>query len=191
MSGPGGSNEGKVRSSTISRVLKRIATVAPLVAVAFLLIRAIFFPSSNENSDVDPGLLGWLLGAGFVTIVIIFYWVILDNLGALDEDFLEEWMVRPIDRLINIGDENWKWDDAEWRSIATSKVVDYDDYLDSEEWAKKRTYLLKKVGYKCQNCSSRRNLQVHHLTYKRVGRERTTDLQVLCRNCHEIEHDIY
>jgi hypothetical protein len=33
-------------------------------------------------------------------------------------------------------------------------------------------------------------LQVHHLNYKRLGREKDRDLKVLCRRCHEFDHGI-
>ena len=31
-------------------------------------------------------------------------------------------------------------------------------------------------------------LDVHHLTYERLGREKDEDLRVLCRACHGDEH---
>jgi 5-methylcytosine-specific restriction endonuclease McrA len=33
-----------------------------------------------------------------------------------------------------------------------------------------------------------RAVEVHHLTYERLGEERLTDLVALCRSCHEREH---
>lgn len=63
-------------------------------------------------------------------------------------------------------------------------------YLQSPIWKAKRLTILEDRGYKCENCQSRRSLQVHHLTYVRVGKELPEDLRLLCRNCHEKVHGI-
>ena len=47
---------------------------------------------------------------------------------------------------------------------------------------------LNAVGHRCENCDERSSLQVHHLTYARLGREIDEDLVVLCRMCHANEH---
>lgn len=31
-------------------------------------------------------------------------------------------------------------------------------------------------------------LEIHHLTYDRVGNEKSSDLQVLCSKCHKLKH---
>ena len=49
--------------------------------------------------------------------------------------------------------------------------------------------VLKKAGHKCSICGETENLNVHHLTYARVGCEKLSDLEVLCRGCHENEHE--
>lgn len=43
-------------------------------------------------------------------------------------------------------------------------------------------------GAFCKICGSTRNLQVHHKTYAREGRERLNDLVVLCKRCHNRQH---
>ena len=42
---------------------------------------------------------------------------------------------------------------------------------------------MKRAGYKCRKCGSRAT-QVHHETYKRIGRERLSDLTAVCGGCH-------
>jgi hypothetical protein len=42
--------------------------------------------------------------------------------------------------------------------------------------------------YRCQRCQARQDLQVHHKTYERLGRERDDDLEVLCDSCHHGHH---
>ena len=40
----------------------------------------------------------------------------------------------------------------------------------------------------CEACGYSRKLQVHHKTYERLGKERNSDLVLLCRDCHESLH---
>jgi 5-methylcytosine-specific restriction endonuclease McrA len=69
----------------------------------------------------------------------------------------------------------------------------YRHYLQSRRWKAKRKKKLKKVGYRCESCGVVQQkgvtLDVHHLSYKRVTKERLSDLQVLCRGCHEKHHN--
>ncbi len=45
-----------------------------------------------------------------------------------------------------------------------------------------------RVGPRCQACGGAERLEVHHLTYERLGYERLTDLMVLCHACHAEAH---
>jgi hypothetical protein len=69
-------------------------------------------------------------------------------------------------------------------SISTGYAV----YLQSAEWRAKRAEKLAEVGHRCQGCPETDRLEVHHLTYERVGHERMGDLMVLCHWCHSAEH---
>jgi 5-methylcytosine-specific restriction endonuclease McrA len=66
----------------------------------------------------------------------------------------------------------------------------YDAYLRSQRWRDFRALALELANYTCEHCgaSERTNrllvLDVHHKTYTRLGRERTSDVDVLCRPCH-------
>lgn len=64
----------------------------------------------------------------------------------------------------------------------------YEDYLRSPWWLERRNRSLRLAEYRCQQCNAKRDLQVHHLTYERLGFEEDSDLEVLCRGCHEGEH---
>jgi len=64
---------------------------------------------------------------------------------------------------------------------------DYQAYLRTQAWQSKRKAALKRAGYKCQKCSDKYRLDVHHKTYERLGFERPDDLLVLCHKCHEEE----
>jgi hypothetical protein len=41
---------------------------------------------------------------------------------------------------------------------------------------------------RCEICTSGRSLQVHHLSYERLGHERDEDLVVVCELCHRAIH---
>lgn len=62
----------------------------------------------------------------------------------------------------------------------------YELYLKSEKWKQIRIRKFKQVGRKCEVCGSKKNLQCHHLNYERLGKERLSDLQILCTDCHAI-----
>jgi 5-methylcytosine-specific restriction endonuclease McrA len=69
--------------------------------------------------------------------------------------------------------------------------MNYSQYLNSFHWRDLRDAKLHSVNDRCEKCHRRSNLQVHHLTYERLGHERLTDLQVLCESCHEKAHNLF
>lgn len=63
----------------------------------------------------------------------------------------------------------------------------YEAVLRSEWWTKTvRPKILERAGGRCEYCGKSAELQVHHLTYKRLGEERPSDVMALCERCHEI-----
>jgi 5-methylcytosine-specific restriction endonuclease McrA len=66
----------------------------------------------------------------------------------------------------------------------------HSSYIASKEWQYLRTRILQSRGGKCEVCGVKHRLQVHHLTYERLGNERDEDLKVLCWACHEREHGL-
>jgi 5-methylcytosine-specific restriction endonuclease McrA len=72
------------------------------------------------------------------------------------------------------------------RSTRKWKKTPYSKYLASEHWQNLRSTYLPKAS--CAGCNSRADLELHHIHYSRVGAERTGDLTVLCRPCHEKLH---
>ena len=70
----------------------------------------------------------------------------------------------------------------------TQPPPDYDRYIRSKTWQKKREQLLDHHGRACVLCGSTEHLHVHHLHYQTVGAERPEDVAVCCRRCHFIEH---
>ena len=65
---------------------------------------------------------------------------------------------------------------------------DYRKYLNSGTWKATREKAIKKSHALCTICGASKKIVVHHKTYKRIGRERLPDLQVLCHVCHVNKH---
>ena len=69
-------------------------------------------------------------------------------------------------------------------------LVTYDEYLTTTSWMCRAMQAKDRANWHCQTpgCLSEGPLEVHHLTYARVGRERPDDLVVLCEDCHAAAH---
>lgn len=67
--------------------------------------------------------------------------------------------------------------------------MDYKKYIRSNEWLSVRIDILINRN-KCERCGSKHKLQVHHLSYIRLGNEEPSDLEVLCCKCHMNEHNL-
>lgn len=57
-------------------------------------------------------------------------------------------------------------------------------YLHSHHWKITRQMAFINAGKMCSHCNSKRQIQCHHLTYVRLGKEPLSDLMVLCARCH-------
>ena len=66
---------------------------------------------------------------------------------------------------------------------------DYKKYLLSDEWRLKRGKVFAKRGRICERCKSKKDIQVHHKTYKNIYNEPLKDLEVLCKSCHMAHHE--
>lgn len=66
---------------------------------------------------------------------------------------------------------------------------EYLAYLQSFTWHLKRHLRMIYAGHKCEICGSRKGLECHHRTYIRLYRERISDLQILCEDCHPLEDE--
>jgi 5-methylcytosine-specific restriction endonuclease McrA len=65
---------------------------------------------------------------------------------------------------------------------------EYIKHLTSPEWKRFRQRALRYYSNKCMLCGSILNLTLHHNTYERMGKERLTDVVVLCKSCHGAWH---
>lgn len=73
--------------------------------------------------------------------------------------------------------------------------AEYQLYLQSEAWNQKKHQRMAIDNYTCQACgcrgTSRNPLEIHHLTYTRIGSEDLyTDLVTVCRSCHTTIHSL-
>jgi 5-methylcytosine-specific restriction endonuclease McrA len=75
-----------------------------------------------------------------------------------------------------------------FREKRTEWWIRYNEYLETPEWAARRDAVLRRDNYLCRGCRINRAVQVHHLTYDRVGREPLFDLVSVCLACHESIH---
>jgi hypothetical protein len=70
--------------------------------------------------------------------------------------------------------------------------AEYRGYIASREWTQKKDeYARSKMQKSCWCCGAHDVLlDTHHLTYKRLGKERLTDLRKVCRHCHKGIHNL-
>jgi 5-methylcytosine-specific restriction endonuclease McrA len=71
----------------------------------------------------------------------------------------------------------------------------YGKYLKIDCWQLRRSAYLRQRGKQCELCGAqeefiRGTVQVHHLTYARLGSETDLDLIAVCDACHRAMHGI-
>ncbi len=75
----------------------------------------------------------------------------------------------------------------------------YAEYLKSPHWIafkkrffkrSQRVHRMRQAygGIVCEFCSKEGEFHLHHRNYDRIGKERTTDVIILCINCHKAVH---
>lgn len=74
---------------------------------------------------------------------------------------------------------------------------EYIQYLEGEHWKTFSRRIKKERFFQCERCRMdeatskkkyRQGLNVHHKTYKNIGKEKPADVIVLCWACHMGEH---
>jgi hypothetical protein len=74
-----------------------------------------------------------------------------------------------------------------WRS---EQRGGYQDYIQTSEWKRFRELAMNHHGRRCSRCGSWHGpFEVHHKTYDRLFGELVNDVEVLCAECHGIEHE--
>jgi hypothetical protein len=58
-----------------------------------------------------------------------------------------------------------------------------------DDWSDMRQAVLQRDGYRCGNCGSTINLQIHHIVpLSRGGTNLESNLRTLCESCHQKIH---
>lgn len=83
--------------------------------------------------------------------------------------------------------------DRYWAAQGRQRRAEYDNYIASSDWARKRELVLQRDGWECQarmrGCRFSAT-DVHHIRYDHLGNEPLYDLIAVCRSCHNaIETD--
>jgi hypothetical protein len=61
----------------------------------------------------------------------------------------------------------------------------YESHIRSTRWKAMKKAVIKMRGNKCEECGyGSPNLELHHLTYERFGRELWKDVKLVCKQCH-------
>ncbi len=85
-------------------------------------------------------------------------------------------------------EEAWEYAHEYLKDHQHLAELPYEQYLQTPHWQLLRRLAKEAAGYRCQVCNGQGVLDVHHRTYERRGRERLSDLTVLCRDCHSGHH---
>lgn len=67
----------------------------------------------------------------------------------------------------------------------------YDKYLLTKHWKNLRLKIAEERKHICEKCNKiiKKGYHIHHLTYERIGNEKSDDLMFLCNNCHNKIHN--
>jgi hypothetical protein len=77
-------------------------------------------------------------------------------------------------------------------TIKSGKLMSHREkvaYLQSPEWKEKVAQVKARDGYKCVVTGVTTQLEVHHITYERLGNEDLSDLVTVTRKVHQKIHD--
>lgn len=105
----------------------------------------------------------------------------IDKLPPWDEKLEPEYWRRRSDAAQQEYERKKQEENSEWRHR-------YESHLQSPEWQIIRRKVFDRSGGICEGCHERRAVQVHHLTYARLGHEMLFDLVAVCIQCHESIH---
>lgn len=67
--------------------------------------------------------------------------------------------------------------------------VTYPDYIKGRGWRRRKKEYYKKYGKLCAVCGVTKSVQLHHLLYEDLGKERDEHLLPLCKLHHQRFHD--
>lgn len=74
------------------------------------------------------------------------------------------------------------------RRLSALGFESYWDYLRSPHWIEFKRSYFKVHPRICEQCGSTEDIQLHHITYVRLGQERFADVTAKCGDCHNKKH---
>lgn len=74
---------------------------------------------------------------------------------------------------------------AERESELRQRREQYNAYLRSDSWKRRREKVLRRAGGTCEACLERPAVQVHHVTYEHIFNEPCFELRAVCIQCHD------
>jgi hypothetical protein len=75
-------------------------------------------------------------------------------------------------------------------SFQTLGFASYGDYLLSPHWLAFKDRFFAARKRRCFACRKRQGIELHHITYNRIGAERLDDVVPLCGRCHDRVHHL-
>lgn len=84
-----------------------------------------------------------------------------------------------------------KNDDKQKKNVSDEKKQHAKE-LSSPKWKEKREEVFERYGKQCVECGSTKNIQVHHLIYRKghhLWEYNVNELIPLCKKCHQKIHD--
>jgi hypothetical protein len=104
-----------------------------------------------------------------------------------DEPFYKE-TIKPKTKPIYSGPIQTVFDFFVTKKLMYISAKDKALYLQSKEWKELKLFRLKIAQHKCECCGSTYYLQLHHITYIRLTKEKIGDVAILCKICHQKIH---
>ena len=83
-------------------------------------------------------------------------------------------------------------DDGAQKKNVSDEKKQHEKELASPKWKKKREEVFERYGKQCVECGSTKNIQVHHLIYRKghhLWEYNVDELIPLCKKCHQKIHD--
>ncbi len=104
---------------------------------------------------------------------------------------LPEFNLQLLDNCIKTEDKQRIIDNSERRkNDFLMRHKQYEIYLNSDAWAKRRTLIFARCNDVCECCLIKEATQVHHVNYKTIFDEVAWDLRGVCADCHKRLHGL-
>ena len=152
---------------------------------------------NNERSAINRCVYGYMIqkfGGKFQygSTDILHEFAKDQNEGPFSKNELKNWLCeiyRSGKHPIVVKGSKYYFTTKKSTKLKPKKVnVDYHEYLKSPEWRALKNQIIKERGLACQLCGTKEQIHLHHMSYKRLGREDKRDLLLVCRSCHLYVH---